>query len=65
MVFLTLMLIFPGRVGFVPTLGGEVTTVVDPVIVTYLPLILASLFLGIGLDVILLWQGAGKPARGW
>lgn len=52
---MALLVVMPERIGIYSSLGGEFYA--NPVIQQYLPWILASLALGIGLNIYLLWNG--------
>ena len=54
-ILLALLIVMPERIGVYSSLGGEFYS--NPVILQYLPWIYASLALGIGFDIYLLWQG--------
>lgn len=55
LVFIAFLLFLPDYIGFVVTPGMEV--ILNPVIISYIPLIILALLLSIALDVILLWRG--------
>jgi len=55
LVIIAILLFLPDKIGVVVSPGMEV--LLNPVIASYIPLIIASLLLGIALDVILLWRG--------
>lgn len=55
-VFLMLFLAFRNGITVVSTPGGESWTFVNPVLNQYLPLIVLSLVIGIGVDLYLLWR---------
>jgi hypothetical protein len=55
LVFIGILLFLPDKIGFVIMPGVEI--ILNPVISSYIPLIILSLLLGIALDVILLWRG--------
>lgn len=54
-ILLALLIVMPERIGIYSSPGGEFYS--NPVILQYLPWIYASLALGIGFDIYLLWQG--------
>lgn len=55
LVIIAILLFLPDKIGVVISPGLEV--ILNPVIVSYIPLIILSIMLGIALDVILLWRG--------
>lgn len=55
LVIIAILLFLPDKIGVVISPGMEV--ILNPVIVSYIPLIILSILLGIALDVILLWRG--------
>jgi hypothetical protein len=55
LVLLIALLVFPTRFGVVVTPGTPVLT--DPVIIRYIPLIVAALIAGLVVNIILLWRG--------
>lgn len=55
LIFIAILLFLPDYIGFVVSPGMEV--ILNPVIISYIPLIILSLLISIGLDVILLWRG--------
>ena len=55
LVIIAILLFLPDKIGVVLSPGMEV--ILNPVIISYIPLIILSILLGIALDVILLWQG--------
>ena len=59
-VLLALLAAFSDRIGFFTFPGGEFYP--NPVIQQYLPWICASLLLGVGLNIYLLWQGRWNAA---
>jgi hypothetical protein len=52
---LGVLTLIPNQIGFISTPGGEFFS--NPVIVAYLPWIVAGLLLSLTLDIYLLWQG--------
>lgn len=52
---MALLVVMPERIGIYSSMGGEFYA--NPVIQQYLPWILASLAVGIGLNIYLLWNG--------
>ena len=54
-VIIAILLFLPDKIGVVLSPGMEF--ILNPVIIGYIPLIILTLLLGIGLDVILLWRG--------
>lgn len=54
LVLLVALLVFPTRLGVVVTPGTPVLT--DPVISSYIPWIVAALFIGLVVDIVLLWR---------
>lgn len=57
---MALLVILPERIGIYSSTGGEFYA--NPVILQYLPWILASLAVGIGLNIYLLWNGRWNVA---
>jgi hypothetical protein len=55
LVIIAILLFLPDKIGVVISPGMEV--ILNPVIRSYVPLIIFSILLGIALDVILLWRG--------
>ncbi len=55
LVIIAILLFLPDKIGVVLSPGMEF--ILNPVIIVYIPLIILTLLLGIGLDVILLWRG--------
>jgi len=55
LVIIAILLFLPDKIGVVVSPGMEV--ILNPVIISYIPLIILSILLGIALDVILLWRG--------
>lgn len=55
MVIIAILLFLPDKIGFVITPGLDV--ILNPVIVSYIPLIIVALVLGIVVNVIVLWRG--------
>jgi len=55
LVIIAILLFLPDKIGVVISPGMEI--ILNPVIISYIPLIIASILLGIALDVILLWRG--------
>ena len=60
LVFLAILLFLPDKIGVVVSPGTEI--ILNPVITSYIPLIVASILLGIALDVIILWRGRWETA---
>ncbi|PKO01049.1 MAG: hypothetical protein CVU42_00980 [Chloroflexi bacterium HGW-Chloroflexi-4] len=58
--FLALVTIMPEKIGVYSTIGGEFFA--NPIILQYLPLIILSLGVNIGLDIYLLWHGRWNVA---
>jgi hypothetical protein len=55
LVIIAILLFLPDKIGAVISPGMEV--ILNPVIVSYIPLIIVAIMLGIALDVFLLWRG--------
>jgi hypothetical protein len=55
LVIIAILLFLPDKIGVVISPGMEV--LLNPVIISYIPLLILSILLGIALDVILLWRG--------
>lgn len=55
LVIAAILIFLPDKIGMVITPGTEI--ILNPIISSYIPLIMLSIFLGIALDVILLWRG--------
>jgi hypothetical protein len=55
LVIIAILLFLPDKIGVVLSPGMEF--ILNPVIIGYIPLIILTMLLGIGLDVILLWRG--------
>jgi len=55
LVIIAFLLLLPDKIGVVVTPGTEI--ILNPVIGTYIPLIILSISLGVVLDIILLWRG--------
>ena len=55
LVILAILIFLPDKIGVVISPGMEV--ILNPVIVSYIPLIIVALMVGIALDVFLLWRG--------
>ncbi len=55
LVIIAVLLFLPDKIGVVVSPGMEI--IINPVIRSYIPLIILSTLLGIALDVILLWRG--------
>jgi len=55
LVLIAILLFLPDKIGVVISPGLEV--ILNPVIVSYIPVIILSIMLGIAVDVILLWRG--------
>jgi hypothetical protein len=60
LVIIAILLFLPDKIGVVISPGMEV--LLNPVITSYIPLIIVSVLLGIALDVILLWRGKWETA---
>jgi hypothetical protein len=56
LIFIAILLFLPDYIGVVISPGMEV--ILNPVIISYIPLIILALLISIGLDVILLWRGS-------
>jgi hypothetical protein len=58
LILIAILLFLPDNIGVVLNPWADVKQVIlNPVLIRYMPLIILSLLLGIGLDVFLLWQG--------
>ena len=55
LVIVAILLFLPNKIGVVISPGTEI--ILNPVIRSYIPLIISSILLGIAVDVILLWRG--------
>jgi hypothetical protein len=55
LVIIAILLFLPDKIGVWVTPGTEV--LLNPVLISYIPLIILSILLGIALDVITLWRG--------
>lgn len=55
LVIIAILLFLPDKIGVVISPGMQV--LLNPVIISYIPLLILSILLGIALDVILLWRG--------
>jgi hypothetical protein len=55
LVIIAILLFLPDKIGVWVTPGTEI--LLNPVISSYIPLIILSIMLGIALDVVLLWRG--------
>lgn len=55
LVIMAILLFLPDKIGVVISPGMQV--ILNPVLASYIPLILLAIMLGIALDVILLWRG--------
>jgi hypothetical protein len=55
LVIIAILLYLPDKIGVVLSPGMEF--ILNPVIIGYIPLIILTMLLGIGLDVFLLWRG--------
>ncbi len=55
LVIIGILLFLPEKIGFVIAPGLEI--ILNPVLSSYIPLLILSLLLGIALDVVLLWRG--------
>jgi len=60
LVVLAILFFLPDKIGVIVSPGTEI--ILNPVIGTYIPLIILSVLLGIALDVILLWRGRWEMA---
>jgi len=60
LVIIAFLLFLPEKIGVVLSPGMEF--ILNPVIIGYIPLIILTMLLGIGLDVILLWRGRWQTA---
>jgi hypothetical protein len=58
LILIAILLFLPDKIGAVisPATPGS-NVIINPVLISYLPLIILAVLLGIGLDVILLWRG--------
>jgi hypothetical protein len=56
-VLMVILLSTQASISIITTPGGKVTIVTDPVLVQYLPWIVATILIGIGVDAVLLWKG--------
>lgn len=58
LILIAILLFLPDKIGAVisPTTPGS-SVILNPVLISYLPLIILAVLLGIGLDLILLWRG--------
>ena len=59
LVILVVVLVFPTYIGVVVTPGSPILT--DPVITSFIPLIVAALIAGLVVDIVLLWRGRWQP----
>jgi hypothetical protein len=55
LVFIAFLLFLPDYIGVVVSPGMQV--ILNPVIISYIPLMILALLISIGLDVVLLWRG--------
>ena len=55
LILVAVLLFLPDKIGAVISPGSDV--ILNPVLIGYLPLIVLTILLGIGLDIILLWRG--------
>jgi len=55
LIIIAFLLFLPDKIGVV--LSPSMEFILNPVIIGYIPLIILTMLLGIGLDVILLWRG--------
>ncbi|MGB3700020.1 MAG: hypothetical protein WA997_02020 [Anaerolineales bacterium] len=60
LVIIAILLFLPDKIGVVLSPGMEV--LLNPVIVSYIPLIILSILVGIAVDVVLLWRGRWETA---
>jgi hypothetical protein len=60
LVIIAILLFLPDKIGVWVSPGTEI--LLNPVITSYIPLIILSIMLGIALDVILLWRGKWETA---
>ena len=60
LVIIAFLLFLPEKIGVVLSPGMEF--ILNPVIISYIPLIILTMLLGIGLDVILLWRGSWETS---
>lgn len=56
LILVAILLFLPDILGFIASAGGG-PLVINPVLQEYLGIVIVSLLLGIGLDVVLLWRG--------
>ncbi len=57
---LALLTVMPDKIGIYSTIGGEFFA--NPIIIQYLPLIILSMGVNVGLDIYLLWRGRWNVA---
>jgi hypothetical protein len=55
LILIAVLLFLPDKIGAMISPGSNV--ILNPVLISFLPLIIPAILLGIGLDVILLWRG--------
>lgn len=55
LIFIAVLIFLPDKIGAVISPGSDV--ILNPVFTSYLPLIILTILLGIGLDALLLWRG--------
>ena len=60
LVFIAILLFLPDKIGVWVSPGNEI--LLNPVITSYIPLLILTILLGIALDVILLWRGKWETA---
>lgn len=60
LLIIAVLLFLPDKIGVVFSPGMEIQ--LNPVIAHYIPLIIASILLGVALDVILIWRGRWETA---
>ena len=60
LVIIAILLFLPDKIGVWVSPGTEI--LLNPVITSYIPLLILSILLGIALDVILLWRGKWETA---
>jgi hypothetical protein len=60
LVFIAILLFLPDKIGVWISPGNEI--LLNPVITSYIPLLILTILLGIALDVILLWRGKWETA---
>ena len=60
LILIAVLIFLPDKIGAMISPGTDV--IINPVIISYLPLIILAVLLSIGLDVILLWRGRWETA---